>query len=169
MDASIAIAHTRLANLSDALFEGRLSGATGSVVIGRGVELEHMAGSTDRYIPIAAHLINQLALADRLQSLRRRASCNISLSRLRSATTFRSLPFSSSSCLSRRISVGSNPSYRFFQLKYVAWLIPALRQISATGIPSAPCLSMNAFWASENLEAFIVLRSSQAGNHRGKL
>jgi len=28
---------------------------------------------------------------------------------------------------------------------------------------------MNAFWASENLDAFIALRSSQPGNHRGKL
>src|SRR5258708_37046382 len=40
---------------------------------------------------------------------------------------------------------------------------PALRQISATGIPSEPCFKMNAFWASENFEAFIVLRSSQPG------
>jgi hypothetical protein len=30
-------------------------------------------------------------------------------------------------------------------------------------------LRINAFWASENLEAFIALRSSQPGNHRGKL
>jgi len=28
---------------------------------------------------------------------------------------------------------------------------------------------MNAFWASENLEAFIVSAPSQPGNHRGKL
>lgn len=31
----------------------------------------------------------------------------------------------------------------------VAWLIPALRQISATGTPSAPCFKMNAFCASK--------------------
>jgi hypothetical protein len=54
-------------------------------------------------------------------------------------------------------------------LKQVAWLIPALRQTSATGIPSAHCFKMNAFWASENLDAFIALRSSQPGNQRGKL
>jgi hypothetical protein len=30
-------------------------------------------------------------------------------------------------------------------------------------------LRMNAFWASENFEAFIVLRSSQLGNQIGKL
>src|ERR1051325_5890330 len=47
--------------------------------------------------------------------------------------------------------------------------MPTLRQISATGMPSAPCLRMNAFWASENFEAFIVLRSSQPGNRRRKL
>src|SRR6185437_9061555 len=40
--------------------------------------------------------------------------------------------------------------------------------MSATGMPSAPCLRMNAFCASENLDAFIALRSSQPGNHRGK-
>jgi hypothetical protein len=71
--------------------------------------------------------------------------------------------------LSRRISVGSSPSYFFFQLKYVAGPIPALRQMSATGIPSAPCFKINAFWACENFEAFIVLHSSQPGNRREKL
>src|SRR5437588_11613353 len=54
-------------------------------------------------------------------------------------------------------------------IEMVAWLIPALRQRSATGMPSAPCLRMNAFWAFQNLDAFITLRSSQPGNHRGKL
>src|SRR6185436_18424468 len=36
------------------------------------------------------------------------------------------------------------------------------RQTSATGIPSRPCCRMNAFCASENLDAFIALRSSPA-------
>jgi hypothetical protein len=36
-------------------------------------------------------------------------------------------------------------------------------------MPSAPCFKMNAFWASENLDAFIALRPSQPGNRRGKL
>jgi hypothetical protein len=44
-------------------------------------------------------------------------SCSISLLRLRSATRLRSLLLSSSSCFRRRISVGSRPSYFFFQLK----------------------------------------------------
>ena len=33
------------------------------------------------------------------------------------------------------------------------------RQISATGTPSSPCFTMNAFWASENCDAFIAFRS----------
>src|SRR3546814_2767785 len=95
-------------------------------------------------------------------------SCSISLSRDRSATSLRSFAFSSSNCFSRRISGGSMPSYFFFQLKQVAWLIPALRQMSATGTPSAPCFRMNAFYAFENLDAFIILRSSQPGETTAK-
>jgi hypothetical protein len=34
-------------------------------------------------------------------------------------------------------------------------LIPALRQISATGVPSSHCLMTNAFCASVNFEAFM--------------
>ena len=63
--------------------------------------------------PIA---LNELALPNRLQSFRRNGSCSISLSRVRSATTLRSLAFSFSNCC-RRISFGSRPSYFFFQLK----------------------------------------------------
>jgi hypothetical protein len=46
---------------------------------------------------------------------------------------------------------------------------PGLSADLSTGMPSAPCLRMNAFWTSENFEAFIVLRSSQLGNQIGKL
>jgi hypothetical protein len=52
----------------------------------------------------------------------------------KSATIFFSREFSSSSSRSRIMSVGSMPAYFFFQLKYVAELIPALRQISATAV-----------------------------------
>src|SRR3954469_9417893 len=40
--------------------------------------------------------------------------------------------------------------------------------MSATGIPSLPRFRMNAFCASENLDAFIVFRSSQPGNQTRK-
>tara|TARA_B100000609_G_scaffold65997_1_gene52049 strand:+ start:272 stop:526 length:255 start_codon:yes stop_codon:yes gene_type:complete len=80
-------------------------------------------------------------------------SCNISRSGVGSATIFFNRPFPSSICFSRFIPVGGKPAYLFFQLKQVAWLIPALRQISATDVPSSPCLMMNAFCASEHFDA----------------
>ena len=43
---------------------------------------------------------------------------------------------------------------------------PALRQISATGIPSAPCFSMNACCASLNFEAFIGSAPPSPGDSR---
>jgi hypothetical protein len=67
------------------------------------------------------------------------------------------------------MSVGSNPSYFSFQLKYVTWLMPALRQISDTDVPSVPCFKMSAFYASVNFDAFIVFHSSQPGNSAEKL
>jgi len=51
------------------------------------------------------------------------------------------------------------PAYFFIQLKWVAWLIPAFRQISATDTPSSLCFKMNAFCVSENCDAFVVFRS----------
>jgi hypothetical protein len=48
-------------------------------------------------------------------------------------------------------------------------MMPVLRQMSATGMPSRPCFKMNAFWASENRDAFTALRFSQPGSQRGKL
>src|SRR5207237_1446972 len=117
VNAAITVADANLTDLPDPLFEGGLVGATGSVVVGRPVEFEGVAGPADRYLPLATDLVDELALPTRLHSFRRITSCSISLSSDRSATSFLSLPFSSSSCFSRRISVGSSPSYFFFQLK----------------------------------------------------
>jgi len=41
-----------------------------------------------------------------------------------------------------------------------AWLIRTLRQTTPIGTPSSACFRMNAFFASENLLAFVVLHSS---------
>lgn len=116
VNTTITVANTNMADLLDLLFEGSLAGATGFVVVGRPIELEGFAGLADRDLPLATDLLDQLALPARLDSFRRITSCSISMSRLRSATSFFSLPFSCSGCFSRRISVGSRPSY-FFQLK----------------------------------------------------
>lgn len=60
-----------------------------------------------------------------------------------------------SSCFSRGIAGGISPTYFILQLKLVTALIPALRQISATNMPSAPCFRMNPFCASVNLDALL--------------
>lgn len=75
---------------------------------------------------------------------------SISRSRRKLATNVLRRSISSSSCLSRRISSGSRPANVFFQLKSVARLMPAFRQVSATGKTSPPRLKIYAFYASEN-------------------
>jgi hypothetical protein len=102
-----------MTDLLDPLFESGLTGATGFVMVGRSVELEGLAGPADRHLPLTADPVDELALPARLHSFRRITSCSIYLSSDKSATNFLSLPFSSSSCFGRRISVGS-PSYFFF-------------------------------------------------------
>lgn len=93
----------------------------------------------------------------------------MALSRERSATSFFSLRFSSSNSFRRRISSGRSPSYFFFQLNYIASLIPAVRQTSATGWPSAACFKMNAFWPSVNFDAFMASAPPGLGCYSGKL
>mgnify|MGYP007135350194 CR=1 FL=1 len=53
-------------------------------------------------------------------------------------------------------------------VEVVAWLIPAFRQISATVVPSSPCLMMNAFCASVNCDALITSAPLPARKWRGK-
>lgn len=106
-----------MADLADLLFEGSLAGPTGFVVVGHVVKFESVTGPAHRDLPFAADLVKQLALTARLHSFRRITSA-ASLSSGRSATSFFSLPFSSSVCFSRRLSAGSRPPYYFFfQLK----------------------------------------------------
>ncbi len=95
-------------------------------------------------------------------------SCNISLSRDRSATIFFSRAFSCSSALNRFISDGMSPAYFFFQLKNAGELMPAFRQTSATGVPSSAYLMMNAFCASVNFDAFMRFRSSPSQGNLAK-
>lgn len=87
-------------------------------------------------------------------------SCNITLSSDKSATIFFSRAFSCSGSRSCFISEGMSPAYFFFQLNYVAELIPTFLQTSATGVPSSAYFMMNAFCASVNFDAFMRIRSS---------
>jgi len=72
--------------------------------------------------------------------------------------------FSSSSCFSRRMSGGS-----IRHTSKVRRLIPALRQMSATGTPSARCFKMNAFWAFENSLPSWSFAPPSLGDHSEKL
>lgn len=57
--------YTGLANLPDPLFQTGQPGAAGFVVIGRGVDLQPLAGPSDRYPPIYQYPVDQLALPGR--------------------------------------------------------------------------------------------------------
>jgi len=90
VDAAIAIADTRLADIADAGFDAGLLAAPGFVVAGRGVHFQHPANPADRHAPTAANRVHQLAFTSRPHSFRRMASCSIFLSSERSATSLRS-------------------------------------------------------------------------------
>lgn len=160
MHAAIAIPHARLADLLDPPLDGSLVRPPGLVVVAGCVKTDGSTGLPYRHAPIDAHPGHDLSKTPRLQIFRRITSCNISRSNVRSATVFFRRVFSSSSAFNRRISSGSRPPYFFFQLKQVACLIPALRQITATGMPCSPCFRMKAFCASVNFDALMRLRSS---------
>ena len=160
MHAPIAKPLACLTNLPNPLFQGGLVASTKLVPIYPQIEPDKTTGPPDRYLPISPDLVGQRSIVSRPQSFRLMTSLSISLSKARSATIFFSRLFSSFSSRSFFMSVGNIPAYFLFQLNYVAWLIPAFRQISATGVPSSPCMMMNDVCASINLGAFIAIRSS---------
>lgn len=116
MDAAIAIADARLADLADAGFDAGLLATAGFVVVGRRIHLQNSASPTDQHAPVTANLVHQFAIASRPHNFWRMTSCNIYLSKKRSATSLRSFEFSSSSCFNRRMFGGRMPSHFFFQL-----------------------------------------------------
>jgi len=67
VDAPIAIPDAGRTNLPDASLEAGLVGSTGTVVEGRGLELDEPAGPADRDVPLAPNTVDKLALATRPQ------------------------------------------------------------------------------------------------------
>src|SRR5262245_39003644 len=116
MNASIAVAHAGGGNLLDPLGQLCLPSSTGAVVVGRALDRQCTASTSNAHPPDRARMIHHLPLPGRLQSFRRMTSCNIALSSDRSATIFFSLTFSSSSKRSRYISDGIRPAYFLRQL-----------------------------------------------------
>ena len=62
VNAAVAVANARMADLLDPMFEGSLAGATRLVMVGRPVKLERRAGPADRDLPLATDFVDQLAL-----------------------------------------------------------------------------------------------------------
>lgn len=112
-------------------------------------------------LPLAAHRIDDLALATRLYILRRMTSCRISRSRDRSATSFCSLAFTSSSCASRLISSGASFAV---PLRYEVgrWVDTGPAADARHRHPICALLQdERLLGAPENVDAFIVFRSSR--------
>jgi hypothetical protein len=65
MNAPVAVADARLANLLDAGFKTGLLATTGFVMVGRTIEFEDAARPPDRHTPFIANRRRQLALASR--------------------------------------------------------------------------------------------------------
>ena len=88
MDAPVAVADARLANLLDAGFNAGLLATTRFVMVGRTIEFQDAARPPDRHAPFITNRRRQLALASRPYSFRRMTSWSISRSSDRSATIF---------------------------------------------------------------------------------
>src|SRR5580692_406977 len=71
MDAPVAIADPRGANLLNPSFQAGLLTATGFVMKGRAIEFQNAACAPDRYTPFVTNRRHQLALASRPYSFRR--------------------------------------------------------------------------------------------------
>lgn len=74
INTTIAVADVRLADGLDTLLDRGRIGATGLVVVARGVERQDLARPTDRHAPVRQHPADQLSLPIRPQSFRRTIS-----------------------------------------------------------------------------------------------
>lgn len=132
MHTPVAITNSRLEDIPDAFLKIGLPTPARLVVIGRCVNQKDPAGPPDRHIPFTACCVHQLALVADLTVFGAEHPaawlCPMTGPPPASSACRSHLPAASA----RRISSGKSPSYFFFQLKYVAWLIPALQQISST-------------------------------------
>ena len=115
MDTSVSIAYAHPGHLPNPFSQYGLSVLHRFVSLGITVYLQHRA-----HAPLADGVLLQkvfrcLFAVDRPYQFFESTSCNMALSKLRSATSFFSLAFSSSNCLSFFMSLGSMPPYFFFQ------------------------------------------------------
>jgi hypothetical protein len=100
----------------------------------------------DRHIPVVAHLINELALPDRLQRSRRPEASPCRGSDQQRPSQLGVLILQ----LLQPPRLGRQQTVKLLLPIEIGRLADArLAATSATGIPSAPCPRISAFWASE--------------------
>src|SRR3569832_2275306 len=116
MHTAISVVHTCGCDLLDAHDERCCITRPRLIRIQRACHSKQRAGLAYACFISVTQFIKQQPLAGRLQSFFVSSSCSMALSSDRSATSFLSLVFSSSNCLSRLTSDGPRPPYFFFQL-----------------------------------------------------
>jgi hypothetical protein len=128
MNAPVAIPHTRLADFLDPHLDSSLIRPPGLLVVAGRVKTDGPTSPLYRHAPVDAHPSNEFVQTARLQNFRWITSCNISRSRVGSATVFFSRVLSSSSAFSRRLSSDSRPPYFFFRELRCFHAFPLLSQ-----------------------------------------
>src|SRR5208283_3062473 len=114
---------------------------------------------------LPAHLLDSRLQGYELQPFFRITDCRASLSRLRSATSFRSFVFSSRSCLASCAWLTSMPPYFAFQAYSVCLDTPTSRATSSTFRPASTCFSAPIICASVCLLFDILFSPSFRKNH----
>lgn len=137
-----------------------LLGRAGTILDRRALAAERRARAPFRHRPLDLDRLHQLLLPGGPQSFRRTTSGSISRPGLSEATSSLSSAFPSSSAFGGRISGGDMPAHFVRRLSDVACGLAAFRQTSPIGTPAAACFRTRAFWAPENLLAFMSRRSS---------
>src|SRR5208283_3758113 len=97
---------------------------------------------------LPAHLLDSRLQGYELQPFFLITDCRASLSKLRSATSFRSFVFSSRSCLASCAWLTSMPPYFAFQAYSVCLDTPTSRATSSTFRPASTCFSAPIICAS---------------------
>src|SRR5580698_6249303 len=126
----------------------RLIRSQRAVTIRRHRHCHQSAGSPLAEGILLLHLLDSCLQRYELQPFFRITDCSASLSRLRSATSFRSFVFSSRSCLASCAWLTSIPPYFAFQASIVCFDTPASRATSSALRPASSCFSTPMICAS---------------------
>src|SRR5437016_6306408 len=110
-----------------------------AIAVGRHRQHHQSARSPLAEGVVLLHLLDSRLPGYELQPFFLITDCSASLSRLRSATSFRSRTFSSRSCLASCAWLTSIPPYLAFQAYSVCFDTPSSRATSSTARPASTC------------------------------